>query len=305
MSGRNRIFSGYGFYFVFGVFILIFLCYTKVVGDVMSNKFNYKKSLGQNFLYDENICKRIVDSASIDRDTLVIEIGPGGGAISKYIIDKCGYLVMYEIDERLISGLDNLLCGYNNYEIIVGDFLKEDIKEKIDGFKYKRVYVVANLPYYITTPIITKLIDDEVFPDKIVIMIQKEVASRLSATVGGRDYGSLTVFLNYYYDIKKLFDVSRNCFMPKPNVDSAVICMDLKNERFFIKDIKLFKRVVRDSFRYKRKNLRNNLKEYDLEKIENVLKGYGFDLGVRAEELSLDIFIDIVNSISDDNNSLL
>lgn len=264
----------------------------------MDRDFQFKKSLGQNFLKDENICKKIVDSAFIDKDTLVIEIGPGGGAISKYIIDKCGYHIMYEIDSRLIDNLNDMFGNYDNYEIINNDFLKEDVKEKISKYKYKKLYVVANLPYYITTPIISKLIDDEVFPDKIVIMIQKEVADRLSASVNSKDYGSLTVFLNYYYNIKKLFDVSKNCFIPAPRVDSAVISMDFINDRISIKDVSLFKKIVRDSFRFKRKTIRNNLKQYDLEKIEFVLKKYGFDLGARAENLSLDIFIDIVNYLS-------
>lgn len=264
----------------------------------MDREFQFKKSLGQNFLKDENICKKIIDSASIDKDTLVIEIGPGGGAISKYIIEKCGYHVMYEIDSRLIENLNNMFSNYSNYEIINNDFLKENVKEKISEYKYKKLYVVANLPYYITTPIISKLIDDEVFPDKIVVMVQKEVADRLSASVNSKDYGSLTVFLNYYYNIKKLFDVSNSCFVPAPIVNSAVIGMDLKGDRAHIKNINLFKKIVRDSFRFKRKTIRNNLKQYNLDKIEFILKKYGFDLGTRAENLSLDVFIDIVNYLS-------
>ena len=145
--------------------------------------------------------------------------------------------------------------------------------------------------------IILKFIDSDVLPDKMIVMVQKEVAARLSASVGSRDYGSLTVFLNYYYNIKKLFDVSRNCFMPKPNVDSAVVCFELKKEREQVLDIALFKRLVKDSFSFKRKTLRNNLKNYDLKIIENVLMMYGFDLGVRAEALSLKIFVEMANAL--------
>lgn len=263
----------------------------------MKDDFKFKKSLGQNFLRDENICKKIVDSAFIDKDTLVIEIGPGSGAISKYIIPKSGYSILYEIDTRLKDDLTEKFRDYDNYEIVFNDFLKENVKEKIGRYHFKKLYVVANLPYYITTPIISKFIDDEIYPDKIVVMVQKEVALRFSAVVGSRDYGSLTVFLNYYYHIRKLFDVSRNCFEPKPNVDSAVICMELKSDRKVVNDIQLFKQLVKDSFRYKRKTIRNNLKGYDLNKISDVLNRYGFDLGVRAENLSLDIFVDIANGL--------
>ena len=133
--------------------------------------------------------------------------------------------------------------------------------------------------------------------DSITIMMQKEVAMRFSAQVNSKDYGSLTVFLNYYYSISRLFDVSRNCFEPKPNVDSAVICMDIIKDKKKVNDIELFKNLVRDSFRYKRKTIRNNLKGYDLDIIENVLKKYGFGLDCRAEVLGLDIFIDMCNEL--------
>lgn len=260
-------------------------------------KFNFKKSLGQNFLRDSNVIHRIVGSAMIDKDTLVIEIGPGGGAITGEIVPLCGYALLYEADSRLEGNLNELLKGNDNYSIIIGDFLKCDLKRDLAGYSYKKVYVVANLPYYITTPIIMKFIDNDVLPDKMVVMVQKEVASRLSAGVGTRDYGSLTVFLNYYYEISKLFDVSRNCFVPRPNVDSAVVCFKLKSNRPKVLDISLFKRVVRDSFRYKRKTLRNNLRGYDLGIIASVLERYDLDLGVRAEDLSLEVFVDIVNEL--------
>jgi len=263
----------------------------------MFNNFEFKKSFGQNFIHDDNIIRKIVDSALIDKDTLVIEIGPGAGSLSKEIIPKSKYSILYEIDTRLEDRLNELLKDNDNFEIIFNDFLNEDVKNKISNYYYDKLFVVANLPYYITTPIISKFIDDNILPDKIVIMVQKEVADRLSAKVGSRDYGSLTVLLNYYYDIKKLFDVSRNCFTPKPNVDSAVICMDLKKDRLVVKDLDLFKSLVRDSFQFKRKNLRNNLKKYDLNKIENILKKHNLDLSVRAEMLSLDMFVEIVNEL--------
>ena len=260
--------------------------------------FKFKKSLGQNFLQDNNVIHKIVDSANLDKDTLLIEIGPGGGAITRYTVPLCEHALLYEADSRLEENLNELLKENNNYSILIGDFLKSNLKEDIVKYNYSKVYVVANLPYYITTPIIMKFIDSDVLPDKMVVMVQKEVASRLSASVGSRDYGSLTVFLNYYYDIKKLFDVSRNCFMPKPNVDSAVVCFELKKEREKVLDISLFKKLVRDSFSYKRKTIRNNLKNYDLKIIESVLLKYGFDLGVRAEALSLEVFVEMANALA-------
>lgn len=263
----------------------------------MEEKHNFKKSLGQNFLKDKNIIHKIVDSAEIDRQTLVLEIGPGGGAISQLLVPLSGNSVLYEIDKSLEERLNNLLVNYDNKEIIIDDFLKRDVKADISKYSYNKLYVVANLPYYITTPIIMKFIDEDVLPDKFVVMIQKEVAERLSSDVGNRDYGSLTVFLNYYYDIDILFDVSRNCFIPKPNVDSSVILMKKKERLLDVVDMNLFKKLVRDSFIHKRKNIRNNLKSYNLSLIEKVLNKYGFDLSVRAENLSLEIFVEIANKL--------
>lgn len=264
-------------------------------------QFQFKKSLGQNFLNDKNVIHKIVESANIDRDTLVIEVGPGGGALTKLMVPLAGYALLYEADVRLESYLRDLLKNESNYKIIIGDFLKANISNDISKFSYGKVYVVANLPYYITTPIIMKFIDEGVLPDKMVIMVQKEVAQRLSAKVGNRDYGSLTVFLNYYYDVKKLFDVSRNCFTPKPNVDSAIVEMNLKSNRLEVNNFDLFTKLVKDSFLYKRKTLRNNLKDYDLDIIEKVLIKYGFDLSVRAENLELEVFVNIANALVKNN----
>ena len=253
--------------------------------------------ISKNFLIDDNVIKKIVNSADIDKNTLVLEVGPGEGAISKFLVPLSGHSILYEIDKSLEEKLCNLLKVYTNKNIFIKDFLKVDIKRDINNYKFDKLYVVANLPYYITTPIIMKFIDEDVFPDKFIVMIQKEVAHRLSASVGSKDYGSLTVFLNYYYDIDILFDVSRNCFIPKPNVDSAVISMRKKDTQLEVKNIKLFKKLVRDSFLHKRKTIRNNLKMYDLSIIEQVLNNHGFDLNIRAENLSLEVFVDISNNL--------
>ena len=258
--------------------------------------FDFKKSLGQNFLNDENIIDKIVKYAEIDKDSLVIEIGPGAGALSKKIIPLSKHTILYEIDTRLKDILNNSLNMYDNYEIIFNDVLKQNIKNDIEKYEYKRVYVVANLPYYITTPIISKVID-EISPDKLVIMIQDEVADRLSAKVGSKEYAMITVALGVSYDIKKLFKVSRNCFVPAPNVDSAVISLD-KHNRYKVKDKELFDKLIKDSFKFKRKNLKNNLKGYDFEIIEKVLSDDGYSLSDRAEVLPIDLFVKISNELS-------
>ena len=260
----------------------------------MLNNFNFKKSLGQNFINDENIINKMVNSIDIDKDTLVIEIGPGAGILSKSIIPKSKYSILYEIDTRLEDILDDTLKDYNNYKIIFNDFLKEEIKSEIVKYSYDKLYAVANLPYYITTPIIYKL-TSEIEPDKILIMIQKEVADRLCASVNGKDYGYITTYLNYFYNIKKVFDVSRNNFTPKPNVDSSVIILSKRESNIKVKDVKYLDEFLKNCFKFKRKNLRNNLKGYDLNKINNILNKYGYDLSSRAENISIDIFVEIVN----------
>ena len=262
------------------------------------NEFKFKKKYGQNFIKDENLINKIVNSAEISKESLVIEIGPGMGALTTKILDKCKHGIIYEIDTELKDFLEQKLKKYDNYELIFQDFLTADIKEITKKYNYKELLIVANLPYYITTPIIKKIIEEDILAYKIVIMIQKEVADRFSAKVNTKDYSSLTVFLNYHYEIKKLFNVSKNMFYPKPDVDSSVILMSKKIEKEHIKDINVFNKFVKDCFKYKRKNLRNNLKEYDLEKIEIILEKYNLSLNSRAENLPLSVFIEISNSIS-------
>ncbi len=254
--------------------------------------FKFKKKFGQNFLTDENILNNIVDSALIDEDTLVIEVGCGAGALTKKILNKTDKFIGYEIDTSLKPILDTL-----NANIIFDDFLKRNIKEDINKYDYKKLYVVANLPYYITTPIITKIIEEDINADKIVIMVQKEVGDRLSAKVGTKDYNSLTIFINYYYNVKKLFVVSKNVFIPKPNVDSIVIALEKKNNRLNVKDEKIFFKLIRDSFVQKRKTLRNNLKDYDFDKIREILIKNNYTEDVRAEKLPIEIFAEIANNM--------
>lgn len=268
---------------------------TKMKQLLESHGFNFKKNFGQNFIIDENIITGIITRAGVDKDTLVLEIGPGAGSLTYKLSEYAKQVLCYEIDTKLKPILDETLKNKENVEIIFKDFLKCQIKEALEKYNYQKLYVVANLPYYITTPIIVKLIEDEIPVDKIVVMVQKEVGDRFKATPGTKDYGSLTVFLNYYFDIKKVMDISKNVFLPKPNVDSIVVEFKKKEKQLELADQTHFFKLVRDSFKQKRKTLRNNLKQYDLNKIEQVLKQYDLDLSVRAENLTLEQFIKISN----------
>lgn len=270
----------------------------KKMTDVLNaNGFKFSKKFGQNFIVDENIINNIINKSMIDKDTLVIEIGPGAGSLTYKLALNSKNVIAYEIDESLKDILNYNLSGLSNVEIIYGDFLLRDVKKDLEKYEYKKLYVVANLPYYITTPIIVKLIEDELNVDKIVVMVQKEVGDRFKAKPNSKDYSSLSVFLNYYYDVFKIMDVSRNVFMPKPNVDSIVLEFVKKNDMLFVKDKTLFFKLIRDSFKQKRKNIRNNLKGYDLDVINDVLSKYGFDLNARAEQLSIEVFVSIANEL--------
>ena len=268
----------------------------KIKEIIELNDFNFKKKFGQNFIIDENIIDSIINKADIDKNTLVIEIGPGAGSLTYKLAKNAKNVICYEIDTTLKDILKNNLKEFDNVDIIYNDFLKQNIKEDIKKYNYEKLYVVANLPYYITTPILIKIIEDSIAVDKIVVMVQKEVGDRFKAKPNSKDYSSLSVYLNYYFDVKKILDVSRNVFMPKPNVDSIVVEFS-KKERVNLKNEQLFFKLVRDSFKQKRKNLRNNLKGYDLERINNILNKYNFDLTVRAEQLDINIFIDIANNL--------
>ncbi len=261
------------------------------------NNFNFKKNFGQNFIVDENTIDRILELSNIEKESLIIEIGPGAGSLTKKLVKKAQNVLCYEIDTTLKPILEENFKENDNLEIIYEDFLKRDVKKDLEKYTYKHLFVIANLPYYITTPIITKFIEEKIEIDKMVIMVQKEVGNRFKAKVGTKEYNSLTIFLNYYFDVKKIMDVSRNVFLPKPNVDSIVIELKRKIKKDPLKNPDLFFKLVRDSFTQKRKTLRNNLKNYDLEKIEQVLKTSGFDLNVRAEQLSIEVFEKIANDL--------
>lgn len=269
---------------------------SRMKSKLEENNFNFKKKYGQNFIVDKNIIDNIINKAQIDKETLVIEIGPGAGSLTSKLGEVSKNVIAYEIDETIKPVLEKNI--HSNTKIIYDDFLKRNVKEDIANYEYKKIYVVANLPYYITTPIIIKLIEDKIDIDKIIVMVQKEVGDRFKAQPNTKEYNSLSVYLNYYYTVEKILDVSKNVFIPKPNVDSIVISMK-KKKKLPLKNEELFFRLVRDSFKQKRKTLKNNLKTYDLENIEKTLKKYNKNLSVRAEALPLEVFVNIANNLQE------
>ena len=258
----------------------------------------FKKKFGQNFLKDINVVKKIVRSAEIDEKSLVIEVGPGGGIMTRELSLVADNVLAYEIDEELKEEHAKRLGDRDNITILFQDFLESDIVKDVEKYDYDKLYFVSNVPYYITTPIILKLIESGLSFEKIVMMVQKEVGDRFSTKSGNKEYGSITVLLNYFYNIKKEFFVSRKQFVPEPNVDSVIISFSEKNDKLPLNDFNFFEKLVRESFQYKRKTLRNNLKGYDLDKVNKVLEKYGKDLSVRAEALDVEVFVEIANELS-------
>ncbi len=259
-------------------------------------EFQFKKKFGQNFLREDNIVEKIKRVADIPENSLIIEIGPGSGNLTEKLLSTGNLVLAYEIDLELKEVLEKRFETLSNVHFIFDDFMKRDIQKDLQEYSYQHLYLIANLPYYITTPIIEKVIQ-EIDVDKMVIMVQKEVAERFSASCGTKDYNSLTIFLQSYFNVVYEFSVSRNCFVPKPNVDSAVVSLTKKKVSYDIYSRKHFETLVRDSFQFKRKTIRNNLKGYDLEKIESILKKYHHDLNSRAEVITIEEFIEISNCL--------
>ena len=248
-----------------------------------------KKSLGQNFLKDNNVLNMIADSIKT-KDDLIIEIGPGMGALTKKLINKDSYVIAYEIDERTKGYL--LPLENEKTKIIYKDFLKTDIKEDIKDIKYNNLYVIANIPYYITTPIIEHIISENINVSAMTLLVQKEVAERFSAKPKTKEYGAITVYLNYFFEVEKLFNVKNTCFSPAPKVDSAVVKFT-KKENIYDVDNKKFFKFITECFSQKRKTLKNKLRNDDWNKVKEILDKHDILESCRAEELTLDIFIEI------------
>lgn len=257
------------------------------------NEFKFKKKYGQNFLKNPKIIDAIVSSINPTEKDLIIEIGPGSGAITKHLKKYCSKLIAFEIDtdtEKYLTPLKD-----ERTEIIYKDFLKVELNELLNNIEYEKLYFIGNLPYYITTPIIEKIIDSKLNIESITIMVQKEVADRFLAKPRNKEYGYMTLLLNYWYNIKRVVNVTKADFVPMPKVDSAVVQLIRKNNEEI--DYIKFKKLLKDSFQFKRKTLNNNLNGYNKIKIEKVLNKHNYSLKNRAEEIDLDTFIDITKSI--------
>ena len=263
-----------------------------------TNNFKFKKKYGQNFIIDYNVINNIVDKSEIDKDTLVIEIGPGVGSLTYKLVQVAGFVICYEIDNTVKDILNSNLSGYDNYCVIFDDFLKRNVNDDIRKYNYDKIAIVANLPYYITTPIITKIIEDKVDVSKMVFMVQKEVGDRFKAVPGQKEYNSLTIYLNYYFNVQKLMDVSRNVFLPIPNVDSIVVQFIRKDKLLDVDNPDLFFKLIKDSFKQKRKTIKNNLKNYNLEVINKVLNKNGYNLTTRAENIPENVFVELANELN-------
>ena len=264
---------------------------------IKAHDFKFKKKFGQNFLIDGNILKKIIDVAKLGKDVAVIEIGPGIGALTEHIARSAGKVVAYEIDDTLIPILEEVLAPYDNVKIINEDILKTDVKKMIESelTSAMEIAVVANLPYNITTPILMGLIEARLPIDRYVVMMQLEVARRLSARPSTKDYNALSIAVQYYCDVDIAIQVPRDVFIPVPNVDSAVVVLTRKLEPpVQVKDEVFFMELVHACFRQRRKTLLNNLVAYfeGLTKAEimGLLAGVGICPNVRGEALSIKEF---------------
>jgi 16S rRNA (adenine1518-N6/adenine1519-N6)-dimethyltransferase len=263
--------------------------------------FKFSKSLGQNFLIDGNIINKIAETAELDENSGVIEIGPGFGTLTQVLCSKAKKVVAIEVDKSL-ERVHKETLDYDNIKIIYEDFMKVDVVKLIDEeFQGMDVKIVANLPYYITTPIIMKILEERYKISKIVVMVQKEVAERLNSTAGSKEYGAITLAVNYRADTRIAMIVPNTVFMPRPKVDSAVISFDILDKpRIQVLDENMLFAVVKASFGQRRKTLLNGLSnnlKLPKEQIKLVLERAGIDPGVRGETLNLQQFGDISDEI--------
>ena len=256
--------------------------------------FRFSKSLGQNFLTDKNIVDKIVDGAGIGPEDTVIEIGPGMGVITWEAASRARKVIAIELDSSLIPILGETLARFDNVQIINQDVLKTDINELTDGEEAGHVKIIGNLPYYITTPIIMKLLEDKVKAESLTIMTQKEVADRIGAGPGTKSYGALSIAVQFYCQVEKVTDVSRNSFIPAPNVDSTVLKLKFSQQpAAAVRNEPLFFKCVRAGFGQRRKTLSNSmqtLQGVSKDLIRDSLDAAGIDPARRAETLSIEEF---------------
>lgn len=260
------------------------------------------KNLGQNFLIDDDTVSGIVDAANVSKDDLIIEIGPGLGTLTKELLDRAGKVICIELDKRMIEILNDRFSIYDNFKVLNDDVLKVNLKELIEKEKVKTTKIVANLPYYITTPIIMKLLEERLDIETITVMIQKEVADRLVTKPGTGDTGAITYAIHYYTNPKRVLEVPNTAFIPEPKVNSTVINLEvLKEPKVAVKDEKKLFEVIKTAFMQKRKTLLNALansnKYGSKEQICKTLELLSIDNRVRPEKLTLEEFAKIADEI--------
>lgn len=264
------------------------------------------KSLGQNFLINNEVVSTIIESADISNKDLVIEIGPGLGTLTSRLLEKAGKVICVELDDRMISILEDRFKLYNNFELIHNDVLKVDlnkiIEENLENSNLKTAKIVANLPYYITTPIIMKLLEEKLNIETITVMIQKEVADRLVALPGTKNAGAITYSVYYYADAIKIIDVERNSFIPEPNVTSTVIQLKIRKESLLqVENEELMFKIIKQAFMQRRKTLVNALSNLAIfnnkEEIIQLLKELNINEKVRGEALTIEQYAKITNRI--------
>ncbi|MBO5453783.1 MAG: 16S rRNA (adenine(1518)-N(6)/adenine(1519)-N(6))-dimethyltransferase RsmA [Clostridia bacterium] len=263
------------------------------IKKIMSeNNLVFHKGLGQNFLFDEHYLNAIVESGDITKEDVVIEIGPGLGVMTTRLAEKAKKVIAIEIDNNIVPVLKNITAPFGNVEIICADIMKTDVNSLIADEEH--IKVVANLPYYITTPIIMKLLEEKINAECIVVMIQKEVAERLVAKAGSKDYGAITLAIDYYTDSKIMFNVPAGAFVPAPKVESAVVKMDIRHlPAVKVNDVSFMFSIIKAAFGQRRKTFVNAVNSYlkiDKATIIEALITCGYDERVRGEVLSLQDF---------------
>ena len=277
--------------------------YARTRQIIENNSFHIKKGYGQNFLVDQHVVQKIIDGSGITENDLVIEIGPGIGGLTERLALKSRKVIAVEIDKALIPILRENLAPYDNIEIINSDILKTDLCALIEAEGCGHAKIVANLPYYITTPIIMSILENNLPVKSMTVMIQKEVGSRIRAEVGSKDYGALTLAVGYRAKAELLANVPRNSFIPRPNVDSAVINLDvLEKPPINVADEELLFKIIRATFEQRRKTIVNclfNLMNFGLSKDElgEILKGCGLNVNARGEELDLKSFAALADAL--------
>lgn len=271
------------------------------------NRYNLKakKKFGQNFLVDENVLDNIVNGSDIASEDVVIEIGPGLGNLTEKLLEKAKKVIAFEIDKDMCEILENRFQNVSNFILLNEDVLKVDIKEVLNkyGVENEKVKLVANLPYYITTPIMFKIFENTNCIDSMTIMVQKEVADRIVAKTKSKDYGVLTINTKFYGEATKLFDVPNNAFVPAPNVTSAVVKIAIW-QRYFVSNKETLFKLVKASFAQRRKKLINSLENsnaFDVTKTElkSILENNGITENARAEEIELETYINVANELEE------